>query len=491
MASGDLVLRPAVELSALIHGGTVSCREVMTAHLAQIDRLNPIFNAVVSLRPPDLLLAEADTRDAELAQGRSRGWMHGLPHAVKDFAQVAGLRTTMGSPLLADFVPDTDAIFVERLRAAGAILIGRTNVPEFGLGSHTTNPVFGVTRNAYDPGRSAGGSSGGASVALALRMVPVADGSDFAGSLRNPAGWANIFGMRPSAGRVPFGPTTEVFLQQIGYEGPMARHVTDLAMLLSTMAGYDDRAPLSLDSPTAAFGASLAHDPRGTRIGWLGDLGGIPMAPGLLDRSLAGLRRLTACGCIIEEATLGLDRETIWDAFVILRQVLLAGALKTLHADTASRAKLKPEAVWEIEGGLRRSGVELYAASVTRSSVYQAFRALLQRFDVLALPTAQVAPFDATLDWPKAIGDVAMDSYHRWMEIVAAPSLAGLPVISVPAGFTPDGLPFGVQIIGRNRADLAVLRLAHAYEQVAADIIAVLPPALTADKEAIHARSPA
>jgi amidase len=474
-----LVMMNATDLSARIAARAVSCREVMAAHLDQIDRFNPAVNALVMLQPRDAMLAAADDADAALARGERKGWMHGLPHAVKDLAHVKGMRTTLGSPLFADFVPGADAIFVERLRAAGAIIIGRTNTPEFGLGSQTYNTLFGTTRNAYDTTKTAGGSSGGAAVALAMRMVPVADGSDFAGSLRNPAGWNNVFGFRPSAGRVPFGPFPEVFMQSIGYEGPMARSVADLALLLSTMAGHDDRTPQSLTGDPQQFTAPLQRDLKGVRIGWLGDMGGIPMAPGMRDLCLAGLRRLEATGCAIEAATLAVDRAALWECFVKLRQGFLAGGLIGAWRDPAKRGKFKPEAAWEIEGGSRLSAVDLYAASVQRSAVYQAYRAAFETYDFLALPTAQVFPFDADLHWPAAIAGTEMDSYHRWMEIVAGPSLAGCPVAAVPAGFGPGGLPSGIQLIGRSQDDFAVLQLAHAYEQAAQDILSVLPPLLS------------
>ncbi|MCK8785291.1 amidase [Roseomonas sp. NAR14] len=473
-----LVMLDASELSARIHRREVSCREVMATYLDHIERLNPAVNAIVSLRPREALLAEAGEADAALARGEDRGWMHGLPHAVKDLAETRGLRTTRGSPLFADDVPAADAVFVERLRAAGAILVGKTNTPEFGLGSQTYNAVFGTTGNAYDPSRTAGGSSGGAAAALAMRLVPVADGSDFAGSLRNPAGWNNVFGFRPSAGRVPHGPLPELFMQNMGYDGPMARRVGDLALLLSVMAGYDDRTPLSLDGDGRQFAAPLGRDMRGVRIGWLGDLGGIPMETGMLDLCLGGLRRLEAAGCTIEEARLGIGRDVIWDSFVALRQGFMAGSLRGLYADPAARARLKPEAVWEIEGGLRRSAADLFEASARRSAVYRAFRDALRHHDFLALPSAQVFPFDAALHWPAEVAGVAMDSYHRWMEVVAGPSLAGLPVVAVPAGFGPAGLPSGIQLVGRARQDLAVLQLAHAYEQVAGDVLSRLPPLL-------------
>ncbi len=473
-----IAVMTATTLAARIRHRELSCREVMAATLDHIDRVNPAVNAIVALRPRAALLAQADAADATLASGAPTGPLHGLPHAVKDLAATTDIATTLGSPLFAGHMPAHDAIFVERLRAAGAILIGKTNTPEFGLGSQTYNSVYGTTRNAYDPAKTAGGSSGGAAVALALRMVPLADGSDFAGSLRNPAGWNNVFGFRPSAGRVPFGPSPELFLTSIGIEGPMARTVTDLALLLSVMAGPDPRAPQSLaDSPD--FTQPLGRDMAGVRVGWLGDLGGIPMAPGMLDLCRSGLERLTGTGVTIEPATLGVGRDTIWHSITTLRQALQAGRLGPLYHDPAKRAQMKPEAVWEIEQGLALSAVDLYQASVQRSAVYRAFLAAFTRFDFLALPTAQVFPFAADLPWPAEVGGVAMDSYHRWMEVVAGPSLAGLPTAAVPAGFGPGGLPSGIQLIGPPRADLATLQLAYAYEQVSQDVLAHLPPALS------------
>jgi amidase len=475
-----LVMMPATELATNIRTRKVSSREVMTAYLDHIDRFNPAVNAIVSLQPRDALLAAADDADAEIGRGDYKGWMHGLPHAVKDLALVKGIRTTFGSPLFETFVAPVDAIFVERLRASGAIFIGKTNAPELGLGSQTYNPVFGTTGNAYDPTKTAGGSSGGASAGLALCMLPVADGSDFGGSLRNPAGWNNVFGFRPSVGLVPLGPTRELFMQSIGYEGPMGRTVTDLAMLLSVMAGYDDRAPLSLTGDPRQFAQPLQRDMKGVRIGWLGNLGSIPMEAGMIELCLTGLKRLEDAGCVIEEANLSIGRDAIWDSFVKLRQGFLAGGLVSFYNDPAKRGKLKPEALWEIEAGLKLSAVDLYSASAQRSAVYQAFRSGLQQHDFLAMPSAQVFPFEATLHWPAEVSGVHMDSYHRWMEIVAGPSLAGLPTVAVPAGFGPGGLPSGIQLIGRGQHDFEVLQLAHVYEQVSKTVLGRLPPLLAA-----------
>ena len=293
MHPNPIVLMTAVELSQAIRDRKVSCREVMNAYLDHIEALNPTVNAIVSLRDRAELLAEADAADARLERGEYAGWMHGFPHAVKDLAATQGLRTTFGSPILQDFIPPEDAILVDRLRRSGAIIIGKTNTSEFGLGSQTYNNVFGTTLNAYDATKSAGGSSGGTAAALAMRLLPVADGSDMSGSLRNPAAFNNVFGMRPSQGRVPFGPANEVFVQQLGYEGPMARTVTDLSMLLAVMAGYDDRAPLSIEQDPNRFRESLKGDVLGIRICWLGDLGGyLAMEPGI---SSCAAPRLPQC----------------------------------------------------------------------------------------------------------------------------------------------------------------------------------------------------
>jgi amidase len=481
--AADLVMMDAVDLAATIHARQASCREVMTAFLGQIDRFNPKVTAIVSRVDADALLFQADARDDQLARGEAVGWMHGFPHAVKDAAATRGIASTMGSPIFAEFVPEQDTIFVERLRDNGAILIGKTNIPEFGLGSHSYNPVFGTTANAYDPTRAAGGSSGGAAVALAMRMVPVADGSDTGGSLRNPAGWNNVFAFRPGLGGVPFGPSPEVFFQQFAIEGPMARTVADLAMLHSVMAGDDDRAPLSLTELTAAFAEPLKRDVTGTRIGWLGDLGGaLPIEPGVLDLCLGAVRSLEAAGCTVEAANLEVPEETIWEAWLAMRHLLIMGAFGDLYDDPAQRVRMKPEAVYEIEGGLKMSARDVWNGAVKRSAIYEAFRILFQRFDFVVLPTAQVFPFDAAEHWPKEIAGTKMDAYHRWMEVAYPGSLSGLPVAAVPAGFGgARDLPMGLQFLGPMKQDRSVLQIAYAYEQANPWIGRRLPSALTAD----------
>ena len=455
----------ACDLSQRLQARALSCREVMTAYLDRIDALNPSYNAIVSLQPREALLAQADARDAQLARGTSLGWMHGLPMAIKDMAATAGIRTTLGSPLLADNVPQADDIMVARMKAAGGIVIGKTNTPEFGLGSHTYNTVFGITRNAFDASKCAGGSSGGAAVSLALRLQPVADGSDFMGSLRNPAAFNNVYGFRPSPGRVPAGPLGDQFASQLGTEGPMGRSVRDVAMLLAVQAGRDVRAPLSIAQGGEAFAQPLHGDMREKRIGWLGDLQGyLPMEPGILAACEQGLKRLESLGCTVEPAALGYAPERVWQTWLVWRRWLVAGRLAPYYADPAQRARLKPEARWEAEQGAGLSGADTYSASVERTAFYQHLLLLFERYDFLVLPSAQVWPFDAELHWPKAINGVAMDTYHRWMEVVIYATLAGLPAMSVPVGFNAAGLPMGMQLMGPPQADLDVLRLAHAYE---------------------------
>lgn len=467
---------PAHALSAAIQAREISCRELMQATLARIGAVNPTYKAIVNLRDGDQLLGEADVMDTRLARGTSLGWLHGIPQAIKDVAPVAGLPTTMGSPLLRDFVPAQDGLMVQRMKAAGCIVIGRTNTPEFGLGSHTFNEVFGCTGNAYDASKSAGGSSGGAAVALATRMLSVADGSDFMGSLRNPAGWNNVFGLRPSQGRVPYWPAPDVWVSQLATEGPMARTVKDLALLLEVQAGFDARVPLSI-AGRESFADHLAEfDPAKSSIGWLGDLGGhLAMEPGILDTCESGLKRLQGLGCRVEPIALGVAPEPVWQTWLVWRRWLVAARIAPLLVRPENRAHIKPEALWEHDQAAGLSGTQTLVASAQRSAFYLHLLGLFARHDFLALPTAQVWPFDASERWPRHINGREMDTYHRWMEVTIYATLAGLPCISVPVGFNAAGLPMGLQLIGRPQADLALLQLAHAYEQVAQDVLSVRP----------------
>ncbi len=474
----DLILMDAVSLSEAIGAKRVSCREVMAAFLDHIEGFNPRVNAIVSLQPRAALLEQAEERDRELARGQRRGWMHGFPHAVKDLAPTRGLRTTWGSPLL-DTVPGEDAIFVERIRNSGAIIIGKTNVPEFGMGSQTYNSIFGPTLNPWDLSKTAGGSSGGAAAALALRMLPVADGSDMMGSLRNPAAYNNVLSLRPSYGRVPSA-DIELFFGQLMVAGPMARSAADLALLLSVMAGPDARAPFSIDEDAAIFTHILERDFSGTRVAWLGDLGGyLPMEPSIVELCRQALKALEAIGCAVEESGLGFPPERMWESWVTLRHWLIAGGMGALYKDPAKRTLMKPEAVWEVERGMKVSTQDVYHASVERSELYRAVLKLFDTYEYLALPSAQVFPFAASTHWPKTVNGVAMDTYHRWMEVVVLASMLGFPVANVPVGFSRNGLPMGMQIIGRRHADFAVLQLAHAYEQTTHWVRDYPPPLLS------------
>ena len=475
----ELVSLNALELSQKIKAKQVSCVEVMQTYLAHIERFNPKVNAIVSLQPAEALLRQARERDAQLARGEYLGWMHGFPHAVKDLAATKGIRTSNGSPLF-DGIPDHDEIFVERLRRNGVILIGKTNVPELGFGSQSYNPVFGTTLNAYDQTKCAGGSSGGAAASLALRMLPVADGSDMMGSLRNPAAFNNVFGFRPSYGRVPSS-GGELFLQTLSVEGPMGRSAPDVAMLLSVMAGADPQAPFSIEQDPAIFAQSLKRDFKGTRIGWFGNFDGyLEMQPGILELCQKSFNAFQSLGCLVEPAKPDFDMARLWNAWLTLRHSLTAGGLAAFYDDPAKRAKFKPEIQWEIEGGLNVTAMQLQHASQVRSDWYRALLKLFQKYDYLLLPSAQVFPFDAQEHWPKEINGQKMDTYHRWMEVVIPATMAGLPAISVPVGFGPTALPMGMQVIGKPHADFAVLQMAFAYEQETPWTRNSLPPLLMA-----------
>ena len=473
----------ATALSTAIHSKQVSCREVMQATLARIDAINPGYNAIVSRVDTDSLLKQADIKDALLARGESNGWLHGVPIAIKDIAPTANIESTSGSPLLKNFIPKEDGLMVQRMKAAGCIVIGKTNVPEFGLGSHTFNEVFGATRNAFDATKSAGGSSGGAAVALATGMLSVADGSDFMGSLRNPAAWNNVFGMRPSQGRVPMWPVADVWVSQLGSEGPMGRTVQDVARLLSVQAGWDARTPLSIAEDGQAFNIDLNNSNNGAnatakdlKVGWLGDLNGyLPMDAGILETCESGLKRFEGMGCQIEPINLGFSNERVWECWLTWRRALVAARLAPFLIQPKNREWMKPEALWEADQADLLSGGDFMSASATRTQLYQRLLQLFDKVDFLALPSAQVWPFDIAKRWPTDIAGKTMDTYHRWMEVVILPTLAGLPCISIPVGFNAAGLPMGMQLIGKPRGDLDLLRLAHAYEQVAQDVLTVKP----------------
>jgi amidase len=462
--ASDVVMLDAAALADAIRTRQVSCVQVMTAYLDHIDRLNPRVNAIVALQDRGALLAQSEERDRQLARGELMGPLHGFPLAVKDLMAVKGIRMTMGSPILKDFVPAADGIMVERLRRAGAIFIGKTNTPEFGLGSHTYNPVYGTTRNAYDQSRSAGGSSGGAAVSLALRMLPVADGSDYGGSLRNPAGWNNVFGFRTSFGLIPAGAPDD-WLPSMGVVGPMARNVTDLALLLSVQAGYDARVPLSTAGDGSEFGRRLETDVRGRRIAWSGDFRGyLPFEPGVLDVCRSALKTFESMGCSVEEAQPDYPIDAVWRAWLTLRAWQTGESLLAYYRDPVKRALLKPEAIFEVESGLKLSAYDISAASVVRTEWYQAVRSFFEKYDYFIVPTAQLFPFDVNLHWPQEIAGRKMETYHEWMKVVLPITMSGCPALAAPAGFGAHELPAGIQIVAPNRAEFACLQLAHAYD---------------------------
>jgi amidase len=463
----DPTERSLVALAADIAARRVSCETLMAATLERIERLNPVHNAIVSLRPSAELLSEARDADRALAAGERRGWLHGIPHGVKDLADARGLPTSQGSPLLAGTRPGADSLHVARIRAAGAILVGKTNVPEFGLGSQSYNRVFGTTRNAWDPALTAGGSSGGAAVALATRMLPSADGSDMMGSLRNPAAFNQVVGFRPSQGRVPTVPAEDGFYQQLATNGPMGRCVADTIAALLTMAGPDARAPLTRTDVFPAFEHWRPRPLPGTRIGWLGDLDGyLPMEAGVKALCESGLGRVADAGGRVREARVDFDPARLWEAWLVLRQFGVS-RLRPLYDDPRGRAELKPELVWEIEQGLGLDAARVAAAGVDRTRWHAAMRAAFEEHDFLVLPAAQVFPFPAEVHWPVEIAGRSMDTYHRWMEVTIGATLAGLPVVSLPVGRDARGRPMGIQVLGPPGADRSVLEFALAFEALA------------------------
>lgn len=454
----DLVDRTAVELAGMIRRRELSARELLAACLARIEAVNPTVNAVVTL-VPDLAEAWADDADRRTAAGDELGPLHGLPIAHKDLALTKGIRTTLGSPLFADFVPTEDDLIVQRLRAAGAVTIGKTNTPELGAGSQTFNPVFGATRNPYDTSRTCGGSSGGAAVALATGMIPIADGSDMGGSLRNPASFCNVVGLRPSYGRVPSWPTTTPF-SGLGTAGVMARNVADLALQLSVVAGPDQRVPISLPEPGSVFAAPLDRDVAGARVAWTPDLG-LPVDTAVRAALAEVPDELRAMGCAVEAAMPDLrDAREIFQTLRAWHFEISGGALYDRAPD-----RMKDTVRWNIEFARRLTMADHARASVLHAQLLGRVRTFFERFDVLALPVSQVVPFDVELDWPRTVEGIEMQTYIDWMRSCCDISVTGCPAISMPAGFTPDGLPVGVQFVGRPGGDLELLQFARAWER--------------------------
>ena len=456
----ELHFLPATELAAMIRAKKVSATEVMQAHLKQIERVNPAVNAIVTL-DAEGALAKARAADAKQARGDALGPLHGLPIAHKDLFLTKGMRTTMGSPIFKDQVPERSMLVVDRSWDAGAICVGKTNTPEFGAGSQTFNTLFGATKNPYDLTKTCGGSSGGAGVVLATGMVPLADGSDLGASLRNPGNFCNVVGLRPSPGRVPTWPTKHLW-GTLSVEGPMARTVEDTALLLSVQAGPDDRVPIALMEAGASFGADLRRDFKGTRIGFSPSFGGqVPVDQRVLAVIAAQDRVFAALGCELEDRVP--DFSGAHEVFLALRGHLFElnnGEYLDRHRDL-----LKETVIWNIEAGRKLSAADIARADTERARIYERVSKFFETHEYLVTVVNQVPPFPVDQEYVTEINGEKLATYLDWMKSCYYITITGHPAVSVPAGFTDDGLPVGIQIVGRRNADFSVLQLAYAFEQ--------------------------
>jgi len=456
----DICFTPARKLASLVRGRKLSAAEVMKAFIAQIERVNPRVNAVVTFLP-EAALAAAKKFDKNFKANKAKP-LAGLPIAYKDNVPTKGIRTTSGSPIYKDNVPAQDHLIVERLTAAGAITLGKTNLPEFAAGSHTFNLVFGATLNPYDLGRSAGGSSGGAAAAVASGMLPFADGGDLAASLRNPGNFCNVVGFRPTPGRVPHWPAPNAW-NTLGVLGPIARTVSDTAFLLSAMAGPDRRAPLSISEAGSVFSKPLNRKFKKVRVAWSKNLGGLPIDPRVTAVLEKQKRIFKDLGCIVEEAEPDFSGAT--EAFETLRAVSFVQNYGELVK--TRRRDVKDTIVWNVEQGWKLTAEQVARADALRNTLYQRMRQFLERYEFLLCPVNQVVPFPSDMEYPKLIDGVLMGNYLDWMKSCYYITITSHPAISVPAGFTGDAapLPVGLQIVGRYRDDFGVLQLAHAFEQ--------------------------
>jgi len=460
MSTSEICFMTATEMIRRIRAGELSCREVMEAHLAQIERVNPIVNAIVTRIPSEQALAQADAADDARLQGQEIGPLHGLPIAHKDLVPTKGMRTTFGSPIFKDFVPEEDGLIVERLKKAGAITIGKTNTPEFGAGSQTFNPVFGETLNPYDTTKTCGGSSGGAAVSLACGLLPLADGSDMGGSLRNPGNFCNIAGFRTSPGRVPVWPRLVGWFP-IPVQGPMARTVQDVALMLSTIAGPDPRGPMAIAEPGSVFAQPLDRNFKGVKIAWSKDLGELPVDPRVTQVLEDQRHVFDDLGCILEEG-----QPDFRDADEVFK-VWRAWSFELQYGDLMQKQRdlMKDTVIWNIEEGRKLTGPQIGRAEIKRTELYHRVRKFMETYDFLICPVNQVPPFDINQPYIEEIDGVKMETYIDWMKSCYYITVTGLPAISVPCGFTPEGLPVGMQIVGRHNDDFGVLQLANAFEK--------------------------
>ena len=454
----DICFLSAVEMAGLIRRKKLSAREAMAAHLKQIERINPKVNAIVTLVAEQAVENAAKADEAQ-ARGAALGPLHGLPVAHKDLVETAGIRTTFGSLIFKDNVPTHDAILVERMKKAGAITVGKTNTPEFGAGSQTFNRVFGATKNPYDLTKTCGGSSGGAAVSLACGMVPLADGSDSGGSLRNPSSFCSVVGFRVAPGRVPNAAVGNAW-STIGVAGPMARNVSDVALLLSVMAGPDPRCPISISEPGARFAGNLDRSFKGVRVAWFKNLGGIPFDRRILEAVNARRKVFEELGCIVEEAEP--DFSGADEAFNTLRAM---GYVSSQSENVKKHRELVKDTIqWEVERGLKLTPADITRADSLHSQVWDRMRVFQEKYEYFILPATQVPPFDVNQPYVTEIEGVKMNSYIEWMKSCYFISIVENPSITVPSGYTPEGLPVGLQIVGRHRDEFSVLQLAHAFE---------------------------
>ena len=446
-------------MRSLLDSGKVSSRELLAAHLRRIEEVNPELNAIVTLTP-EIAHQRALAADDAQAKGESLGLLHGLPIAHKDITDTAGVLTTMGSPIYKDRVPEKDDLIVERIRNAGAIMVGKTNTPEFGAGSQTFNEVFGVTSNPYDTSKTCGGSSGGAAVALAARMLPIADGSDLGGSLRNPASFCNVVGFRPSGGRVPTVPSSNLWMP-MATKGPMARTVSDISLFMQAIAGPHQLAPSSnIESPDI-FSGSLERNFEGTTVAWSPDLGGLPVDSAVRTALASVPDRLSNLGCEVVEKWPDLSDAP--EIFQTLRAEIFAHSYASLLE--THRDQLKATVIWNAEKGLAMSMKDHGEACFKQAQMFAELQHFMADIDFLACPVTQVPPFSKEIEYPKEIEGIRFDTYIDWMRSCSDITTTTHPAISVPAGFTPEGLPVGLQIVGKSRDDRSVLELAYAFEQ--------------------------
>jgi amidase len=455
VSTAEIVNSSARDLARQIREGKLSAREVMIAHIEQIERINPTINAIVSMLNPEQAIERANEADRNPGDGP----LHGLPIAIKDLEDAVGFPNTQGSPIFADRYPEEDAVIVKRLKASGAILIGKTNVPEFGLGSHTYNNVFGPTRNPWNLERTAGGSSGGGAAALATRMLPIADGSDTGGSLRNPGNFNNVVGFRTSNGLVPRTPTALPWMQ-LGVKGPMARSVSDVGYFLSGMSGFDRHDQLSYQVDPTSFAGDLQTDPGRLRIAWSTDLGGLPVDPDVRAVVDAARSVFESLGCAVEDAC-----PDFTDAEEVFKDLRAFGMTPMADLMRQHGERMKPEAIWNIEAGLKLSAEDVSRAMAKQAGIFRRMSEFMERYDAFCCVVNQVPPFPIDIAYPTEIDGQQMETYIDWMRSAYFITVTRMPSISVPAGFTPDGLPVGLQIVGKYRRDLDLLKVAHTFEQ--------------------------